>query len=321
MPTSGPSITDIKLLFAKSGNRCAFPKCKAPMALDNTLVGEVCHIKGARPGSARFDSTQSDTERHHRDNLILMCPTHHTVIDDDDISYPVERLLLIKRDHEANATAIPEEEVTRLAISLQQNVSTVGQVGGLSAHTVHANSITVQAAEAGSNLLNQRQIQAVENLWQILRRLSAEFSAVIFVDTILLPKEMNEYFIGANDHPMMDVILEYRDMRTAANKMSAAGGDSSTTERPFVSKRLWSIYYIIQALYGRSALMLTNSFKQNRYVDWRNDSGCDQLLRAVLPAHVVEQLKTLQISGLRSAIDYLEDQFLTEAGMRKAQQA
>lgn len=292
------------------------------MALDNTLVGEVCHIKGSRPGSARYDSAQSATERNHRDNLILMCPTHHTVIDDDEISYPVERLLLIKRDHEANATTVSEEEVARIAISLQQNVSTVGQAGGLSAHTVHANSITVQAAaEAGNGLLNNRQIQAVENLWQILRRLSAEFSSVVFVDTILLPKEMNAYFIGADDHPMMDTILEFRDMRSAVNKISASGGDNATAERPFVSQRLWSIYFVIQALYGRSALMLTNSFKQERYVDWRSDSGCDQLLRAVLPAHIVEHVKSLQVSGLRSAIDYLEDQFLTEAGTRKVQSA
>jgi hypothetical protein len=43
---SRPGITDIKLLFARSGNRCAFPKCRAPMAINNTLTGEVCHIKG-----------------------------------------------------------------------------------------------------------------------------------------------------------------------------------------------------------------------------------------------------------------------------------
>ena len=58
MAASGPSITAIKLLFARSGNRCAFPKCHAPMALDETLTGEVCHIKGARPGSARYDPGQ-----------------------------------------------------------------------------------------------------------------------------------------------------------------------------------------------------------------------------------------------------------------------
>lgn len=49
MAASGPGITDIKLLFARSGNRCAFPKCRAPMAVNESLTGEVCHIKGARP--------------------------------------------------------------------------------------------------------------------------------------------------------------------------------------------------------------------------------------------------------------------------------
>ena len=82
MAVSGPGITDIKLLFARSGNRCAFPKCRAPMAINNTLTGEVCHIKGARPGSARYDPGQTDVERHAYANLVLMCPTHHTVTDD-----------------------------------------------------------------------------------------------------------------------------------------------------------------------------------------------------------------------------------------------
>ncbi|WP_372027418.1 hypothetical protein P7L70_16605 [Tistrella mobilis] len=290
------------------------------MAIDDTLVGEICHIKGARLGSARYDPAQSAVERHHRDNLVLMCPTHHTVIDDDEASYSVERLLQIKRDHEANATTVPEEDVSRIAISLEQNISTVGQTGGLSAHTVHAANITVQAPGSSSNLLNQRQIQAVENLWQILRKFSAEFSMVVFVDTILLQEEMNAHFSGARDLPLMDSILEYRNPQTAIAKMTKAGGEEAAAERPFVSQRLWSIFFVIQAVYGRTGLLLTNSFKEERYVDWRSDSGCDQLLRAALPSHAVEHLKALQISGIRTALDYLEDQFLTEAGMRKVQQ-
>jgi hypothetical protein len=43
------------------------------------------------------------------------------------------------------------------------------------------------------------------------------------------------------------------------------------------------------------------------------------LLRAVLPAQIVDQLKSLQTNGLRTAIDLLENQFLAEAGMNKPQ--
>src|SRR5258708_34286141 len=110
MGASGPSISDIKMLFARSGNRCAFPKCRAPMAVNETLTGEVCHIRGARPGSARYDPGQTDVERHAYANPVLMCPTHHTVIDDDQEAYAGERLCKIKAAHEAQSAPIPDAE-------------------------------------------------------------------------------------------------------------------------------------------------------------------------------------------------------------------
>jgi hypothetical protein len=129
----GPSITDIKMLFARSGNRCAFPKCTAPMAYNETLTGEVCHIKGARRGSARHDADQLAGERHQYSNLILMCPTHHTVIDDDEEAYTVERLLRMKSEHEARSEPVPDTEAARVAMTFVQSVSNTGQSGGLSA--------------------------------------------------------------------------------------------------------------------------------------------------------------------------------------------
>ena len=145
MAASGPGITDVKLLFARSGNRCAFPKCTAPMALNETLTGEVCHIKGARPGSVLYDPQQTDVERHDYKNLLLMCPTHHTVIDDDGEFYTVERLQRMKREHEERSTPVPDAEAFLVAQVFVQSVSNTGQSGGLSAHTVNASSITGRA--------------------------------------------------------------------------------------------------------------------------------------------------------------------------------
>jgi hypothetical protein len=79
----------------------------------------------------------------------------------------------------------------------------------------------------------------------------------------------------------------------------------------------WSVFFVLQAMYGRTALLLTNSYKERKLVNWREDSGCDQLLRAILPAQVAEHVKGLQVNGLRTPIDYLEGQFLAEAGMNK----
>lgn len=318
MPASGPSITDIKFLFARSGNRCAFPKCRAPMALDSTLTAEVCHIKGMRPGSARYDATQTDAQRHAYENLVLMCPTHHTVIDDDEEAYSVERLFKIKASHEAQATPIPDSEASAVAELFIESIMNIGQSGGLSAHTVTAETINVQSAPSTSYLTRQRQIQAVERLWQIVRNLRSELSAVVLLDTLLTPQELDAYFRGGANAHIADCVREYADLKLAVNKLGSTGIKDADKERLFVTRRLWSVFYVLQAIYGRSALLLTNSYKEHRFVNWRMDSGCDQFLRAVLPAQLVEQVKGQEIGGLHTAIDYLESQFLSEAGMNES---
>lgn len=97
---------DIKMLWGKSGNHCAFPGCNTELAKlgsagGNSIIGEMAHIKGENRNSARYDSSMTDKERNCYNNLILLCPTHHTEIDRDPALYTVEKLLEIKNKHEA----------------------------------------------------------------------------------------------------------------------------------------------------------------------------------------------------------------------------
>ena len=110
---SKPSNPTIKRLFARSGNRCAFPRCTATLIDGDTVVGKICHIKGAKPGSARYDASQSAAERHGFDNLILLCGRHHDVIDADEEAYTVERLLKTKDDHESRAADVDADFAER----------------------------------------------------------------------------------------------------------------------------------------------------------------------------------------------------------------
>lgn len=243
MAASGPGITDIKKLFARSGNRCAFTKCRASMVVNQTLIGEICHIKGEKPGSARHDPAQTDADRHAYTNLVLMCPNHHTVIDDDERSYTVERLREIKTTHEAQATPVADAEVVATAV-FTQSVKNIGQSGGLSAHTVSASTINLQSAPSTSHLTHQRQIQAVEHLWQVVGKLSSEFSAVILVDNVITPSELDGY-LTEREHPQIeDFVREYADMNHVLRKLGGAVGNDAAKERPFVSHRLWSIVFV-----------------------------------------------------------------------------
>lgn len=135
-----PSASTLKRLFALSGNRCAFEACSAPIVSEGTLVAEICHIKGHRPAAARHDSTQPPEERHGFENLILLCPTHHTLIDADPQTYSADRLQQMKNANESKATRLTEDQITAGAsVLVDQGVNSVGQIGGIAAHTVNIN--------------------------------------------------------------------------------------------------------------------------------------------------------------------------------------
>jgi hypothetical protein len=104
----------------------------------NSIIGEICHIRAARPNGPRHDPEQSAVDRHAHDNLILLCGRHHKVVDDDPEAYTVERLLKMKADHASHAAALPADEVDRGARLLtNQSVTSVNQSGGITAHTVN----------------------------------------------------------------------------------------------------------------------------------------------------------------------------------------
>ena len=141
----------MKKLFCVSGNRCAFPGCTSSLvdAASKVLIGEVCHIKAARPGFARYDPNQSDAERHGYDNLIIMCCNHHKIIDSDATTWTVQRLRDLKRQHESSTTPLPPptpELVSQLLATVvmhQTNqvlggsfITTFNQTGGQVAHQI-----------------------------------------------------------------------------------------------------------------------------------------------------------------------------------------
>jgi hypothetical protein len=77
------SAVTIKQLFGLSMNVCAFPACENHL-IDMEwpgVMGEICHICAASPGGPRYDPNMTDQERDSFHNLILMCPTHHVLID------------------------------------------------------------------------------------------------------------------------------------------------------------------------------------------------------------------------------------------------
>lgn len=89
------SVKDRKMLWALSKNKCAI--CSCPLVEKssdaNIIIGEECHIVSAKQNGPRH--------RHMInydifDNLILLCPKHHKIIDEDVKTYTEDKLLKLK---------------------------------------------------------------------------------------------------------------------------------------------------------------------------------------------------------------------------------
>jgi hypothetical protein len=100
------AITDKtrKTLWGRSGNRCAI--CKHELVVsktisdDESVVGDECHIISSHPSGPRYDPSCPQERLDAYENLILLCRTHHKMIDDQCESYTVDVLRQMKVNHE-----------------------------------------------------------------------------------------------------------------------------------------------------------------------------------------------------------------------------
>lgn len=147
---SKPRDSTVKRLYALSMNQCAYPNCPTKLVTETgTVVGEVCHIRAHNSGGPRYDSTQTDEDRHGFDNLILMCGVHHTEIDAADKveHYTAEWLLATKRAHEDRARASGEIDAPASIVAALLLTATVYEAGAT--HMDFRNAVFKVGGEGG----------------------------------------------------------------------------------------------------------------------------------------------------------------------------
>lgn len=114
----GRKISDktvLRLVGAASGC-CERPECPTGWLWhelpngDAVRLAEVAHIVAASDDGPRGDSAVSTEDLVSVDNLILLCPNCHTIVDGASEDYPVERLKQWKSEHESRVRAILQVE-------------------------------------------------------------------------------------------------------------------------------------------------------------------------------------------------------------------
>ena len=91
-----------KLIWGLFAGRCAI--CHKELIRDEStggqsLVGQVAHIVGNNPGSARYDFPLDRARRDEPDNLMLLCLEHHKQIDDNELLYPVAEPCRMRKNY------------------------------------------------------------------------------------------------------------------------------------------------------------------------------------------------------------------------------
>lgn len=99
----------VKVLWSRTAGQCSFTGCRKQLVTlsDSTkngisLIGEQAHIVAYSDSltAPRSDPSYPMKARNSHENLILLCPNHHRIVDEDDDKYDANCLRAMKRRHE-----------------------------------------------------------------------------------------------------------------------------------------------------------------------------------------------------------------------------
>lgn len=94
------------LLWGKAAGRCEYEGCPEKLYVDKLTKAEfniayIAHIIADKPDGPRGDQKLSEKLRANIDNLMILCDSHHRLIDKEDVEgHPVQRLKEMKEKHE-----------------------------------------------------------------------------------------------------------------------------------------------------------------------------------------------------------------------------
>jgi hypothetical protein len=113
----------VKVLWSRAHDQCAFPGCNQSLTADSVdattgesltnPIGQQAHIRSYKVKGPRYDPDYPAGKLHQYENLILLCPTHHDIVDaNSGAAYTVDDLLSMRRAHEKQAQRRSDIEAT-----------------------------------------------------------------------------------------------------------------------------------------------------------------------------------------------------------------
>lgn len=125
-----PSKLTIHKLWVKSAGHCQFEGCNEALFIDGVTLQElnkanVAHIAASSTDGPRGNN-QSTELSNKFENLMLLCPTHHKLVDDMPDEFTAEILQKMKLEQESKIEDLlatvnyPKTEIIRLESPIKQ---------------------------------------------------------------------------------------------------------------------------------------------------------------------------------------------------------
>lgn len=112
------SIKTIKLLYGVSGGRCSRCKCEliSPETFrdEKAQIGKIAHIVAFSENGPRSDPNFPENMKNNYENLILLCPNCHDLIDQQPNHYNAKYLKKMKNDHEKWVSTKLDESISNI---------------------------------------------------------------------------------------------------------------------------------------------------------------------------------------------------------------
>jgi hypothetical protein len=121
---------DLKILWG-AHELCAYPGCKTKLVLPKTasdpekVIGKICHIIAFSDDGPRGDPAFPSADREKPDNLILLCGTHHDMIDVQPNTYTSAEIRRWKSEHERWVEATLSDAIVALTFEELERVATL----------------------------------------------------------------------------------------------------------------------------------------------------------------------------------------------------
>ena len=123
------TVADRALLWSRSGGVCCFPDCNVMCVQGATdvepsvTIGQIAHIEAKGGAGPRANPSLSDQERDAYSNLVLLCPTHHRLVDVQENTYTVDILRGWKEDRESRFQRALGEEMASISFAELETIT------------------------------------------------------------------------------------------------------------------------------------------------------------------------------------------------------